>query len=152
MVQSNTTNLGFWIHFKIRLQRNGLTKDTKPGVWWLPSTSALSQQGFLANPSPSLNRAKALILPSQRCAKMSRADVPDFKLRSWRLIPATTHRGNPTLSPGKQFQKLWNHNRKKRTPEYQGHLKGDEGMRTTWFFLCGNAYKYVQTVIILHSY
>lgn len=137
--------------FKIRLQRSGLRRAPKPGVWWLPPTSALSQQGLLANPSPSLNRAKVLILLSQRCAKMSRADVPDFKLRSSQLSPATTHSGNLTLSPGKRLQKLSNHDGKKRTPEYQGHLDGDKGMRT-WFFLCRDAYKYVQTVIIPHSY
>lgn len=80
---------------------------------------------------------KVLILLSQRRAKMSKADVPDFKLRSSQLIPATTHPGHLTLSPGKQPQKLLNGEKKKKKnrPEYQGHLDGDKEMRTMCFFL-----------------
>lgn len=40
----------------------------------------------------------------------------------------------------------------KETPEYQGALKGDEGMRTMQVFLRRDAYKHVQTVIIQRSY
>lgn len=122
---------------------NGPTRDTNP--WQLPPISAVSQQGLLANPSPSLNWALALILLSQICAEMRWADVPAFKLRSWQLISATTPLGNPTLSPGKQFQKHWNYSYGKKknkqttvTPEYQRHLKGDKGVRTSVFCVDAN--------------
>lgn len=72
-------------------------RDLNPGVWGAPPTPALCQQAFLANLSPSLNQAKALISLSQRWAKMSRADVPDFKLRSWTYLSHNTPRQPYTL-------------------------------------------------------
>lgn len=87
----------FSIHSKIRAQRTGLRRDLNPGVWGVPPTPALCQQGFLANLSPSLNQAKALISLSKRWAKTSRADVPDFKLRSWTYLSHNTPRQPYTL-------------------------------------------------------